>query len=310
MFPCAGKTNDQVNDCRSDARIGRLGVLVCVHAAAPDGWQGPGNAKWPPGRKPAARNRETYLQTVPAPSAKTAGTSHGRTSTHARNCTDEWSDRPSNPAKTSAHAGPGCMLPRTLGSRAGADAGWRSRPGGCCAGSEPAASSRACCAAPDAVLRPSGQHRGAAVGRDVLAENGAAEQRPGPASPRWRGSPSGPGRRRRGGTRARARLDALLDGDPPVPAPELARAVDGFTSLRLPLTAARSRRRAAAALGRLGERAKAVVLLRAGQQTALRLSAGYLATGSTARWPASASVRAGRAAAPSDRPVCPTGSSR
>ncbi len=39
-----------------------------------------------------------YLQTVPAPSAKTAGTSHGRTSTHARNCTDEWSDSPSNPA--------------------------------------------------------------------------------------------------------------------------------------------------------------------------------------------------------------------
>jgi integrase len=38
------------------------------------------------------------LRTVPAPSAKTAGTSHGRTSTHARNCTDEWSDRRSNGA--------------------------------------------------------------------------------------------------------------------------------------------------------------------------------------------------------------------
>jgi hypothetical protein len=65
---------------------------------------GPGNAKLPPGRKPAARNRGTYLQTVPAPSAKTAGASHGRTSTHAHNHTDEWSGRPRPSQKTSAHA--------------------------------------------------------------------------------------------------------------------------------------------------------------------------------------------------------------
>jgi hypothetical protein len=44
---------------------------------------GPGNAIRPPGRKPAARNRGTYVRTVPAPSARTAGTSHGRASTHA-----------------------------------------------------------------------------------------------------------------------------------------------------------------------------------------------------------------------------------
>jgi hypothetical protein len=48
-FPCARKANDQVDDCKSDARIGRLWVLVCVHAAAPEGWQGPGTAKRPPG---------------------------------------------------------------------------------------------------------------------------------------------------------------------------------------------------------------------------------------------------------------------
>src|SRR6266511_72629 len=72
-FACAGKADDQVNDCKSDARISRPGVLVCVHAAAPEWWQGPGNAKRPPGRKPAARNRGTYLQTVPAPSAKRQG---------------------------------------------------------------------------------------------------------------------------------------------------------------------------------------------------------------------------------------------
>src|SRR5688572_33114670 len=82
-FPGAGKADDQVDGCGSDARTGRLRVLVCEHAAAPERWQGPGNAKRPPGRKPAARNRGTYLRTVPAPSARTAGTSHGRTSTHA-----------------------------------------------------------------------------------------------------------------------------------------------------------------------------------------------------------------------------------
>ncbi len=76
---------------------------MCVHSAAPEGWQGPGNAKRPPGRKPAARNRGTYLQTVPAPSAKTAGTSHGRISTHAHNSTDEWLGSPASVPETSAH---------------------------------------------------------------------------------------------------------------------------------------------------------------------------------------------------------------
>jgi hypothetical protein len=35
----------------------------------------------------------------PCTVSETAGTSHGRTSTHARNCTDEWSNGPSSPAK-------------------------------------------------------------------------------------------------------------------------------------------------------------------------------------------------------------------
>ena len=62
---------------------------------------GAGHVTSPPGRKPAARNRKIYRQTVPAPSAKRQRRGHGRTSTHARNSTDEQTDRPSTPTTTS-----------------------------------------------------------------------------------------------------------------------------------------------------------------------------------------------------------------
>src|SRR4029078_824293 len=34
----AGKADDQIDDRRSEARIGRPAVRVCVHAAAPEEW--------------------------------------------------------------------------------------------------------------------------------------------------------------------------------------------------------------------------------------------------------------------------------
>jgi len=58
---------------------------------------GAGHVTSPPGRKPAARNRKIYRQTVPAPSAKRQRRGHGRTSTHAGNSTDDQTDRPSAP---------------------------------------------------------------------------------------------------------------------------------------------------------------------------------------------------------------------
>src|SRR5215211_4550723 len=67
----------------------RQGERASAHAAAPERGQSLVPRSSRPARSRQRGTRGTYLQTVPAPSAETAGTSHGCASTHARDPIEE-----------------------------------------------------------------------------------------------------------------------------------------------------------------------------------------------------------------------------
>ncbi len=80
------RTSSWQKVARAD-RTSRVRVRACW---APGRWQGPGNAEPPPGRKPGGAEPRDVPPPVPAPSARTAGTSHGSARTHVSDCTDGW----------------------------------------------------------------------------------------------------------------------------------------------------------------------------------------------------------------------------
>jgi hypothetical protein len=79
----------QIGESVRPSELMRQGERVCAHAAAPEREQGQTPRSGRPAGSRRRGTRGTYLQTVPAPSAETAGTSHGRASTHAQNPIEE-----------------------------------------------------------------------------------------------------------------------------------------------------------------------------------------------------------------------------